>query len=185
MYILVHVYHVYMTIYDRFPKKPGLPTPIPLEYIQFIHTIWWSIHGDYLIYQLISVISSRLTYICKWWRIEYWLHWWSPTQRQLFFCLPHYDDVIMGAMASQITRLTIVYSAVYSGAVQSKHQSSAPLAFVWGIHRGPVNSPHKWPVTRKCFHLMTSSCENKCPCRNTAYHIRYTHRSIVLCCVWL
>ena len=31
------------------------------------------------------------------------------------------------------------------------------LAFVWGIHRGPVNSPHKWPVHRKCFHLMTSS----------------------------
>ena len=32
-----------------------------------------------------------------------------------------------------------------------KHQSSAPLAFVRGIHRGPVNSPHKWPVTRKMF----------------------------------
>ena len=63
----------------------------------------------------------------------------------------HYDDVIMGAIASQITSLTIVYSAVYSGADQSKHQSSASLAFVWGIHRGPVNSPHKWPVTRKMF----------------------------------
>ena len=32
-----------------------------------------------------------------------------------------------------------------------KHQSSVSLAFVWGIHRGPVNSPHKWPVTRKMF----------------------------------
>ena len=63
----------------------------------------------------------------------------------------HYDDVIMGAIASQITSLTIVYSPVYSGADQSKHQSSASLAFVWGIHRGPVNSPHKWPVTRKMF----------------------------------
>ena len=63
----------------------------------------------------------------------------------------HYDDVIMGAIASQITSLTVVYSAVYSGADQSKHQSSASLAFVWGIHRGPVNSPHKWPVTRKTF----------------------------------
>ena len=39
----------------------------------------------------------------------------------------------MGAMASQITRLTIVYPTVYSGADQSKHQSSASLAFVWGI----------------------------------------------------
>ena len=63
----------------------------------------------------------------------------------------HYDDVIMDAIASQITSLTIVYSSVYSGADQSKHQSSASLAFVWGIHRGPVNSPHKWPVTRKMF----------------------------------
>ena len=63
----------------------------------------------------------------------------------------HYDDVIMGAIASQITSLTIVYSTVYSGANQSKHQSSASLAFVRGIHRGPVNSPHKGPVTRKMF----------------------------------
>ena len=63
----------------------------------------------------------------------------------------HYGDVIMGAMASQITSLTIVYSTVYSGADQTKHQSSASLAFVRGIHRGPVNSPRKWPVTRKMF----------------------------------
>ena len=56
----------------------------------------------------------------------------------------HYDDVIMGAMASQVTSLTIVYSTVYSGSNQRKHQSSASLAFVRGIHR--------------CFHLMTSSC---------------------------
>ena len=53
----------------------------------------------------------------------------------------HYNDVIMSAMASQITSLTIVYSTVYSGADQWKHQSSASLAFVRGIHR--VNSPHK------------------------------------------
>ena len=52
----------------------------------------------------------------------------------------HYNDVIMGAMASQITSLTI-YSTV--------HQSSASLAFLRGIHRWPVNSPRKWPVTRK------------------------------------
>ena len=57
----------------------------------------------------------------------------------------------MGTIVSQITSLTIVYSTVYLGADQSKHQSSASLAFVWGIHRGPVNSPHKWPVTRKMF----------------------------------
>ena len=82
----------------------------------------------------------------------------------------HYSDVIMGAMASQITSLTIVipppnevgggytgftlsvlYSSVYSGTDQRKHQSSASLAFVRGIHRRPVNSPHKGPVTRKMF----------------------------------
>ena len=57
----------------------------------------------------------------------------------------------MGTIVSQITSLTIVYPTVYSGADQRKHQSSASLAFVWGIHRGPVNSPHKWPVTRKMF----------------------------------
>ena len=61
----------------------------------------------------------------------------------------HQNDAIMGAIASQITSLTIVYSAVYSDADQRAHQSSASLAFVWGIHRWPLNSPHKGPVTRK------------------------------------
>ena len=42
-------------------------------------------------------------------------------------------------------------SSVYSGADQRNYQSSASLAFVWGIHRWPVNSPHKGPVTRKMF----------------------------------
>ena len=49
----------------------------------------------------------------------------------------------------QITGVSIVYSTVCSDADQRKHQSSASLAFVRGIHRWPVNSPHKWPVTRK------------------------------------
>ena len=57
----------------------------------------------------------------------------------------------MDTIASQISSLTSVYSTVYSGADQRKHQSSASLAFVWGIHRGPVNFPHKGPVTRKMF----------------------------------
>ena len=60
----------------------------------------------------------------------------------------HYNDVIMSTITSQITSLTIVYSIVYSGADQRKRQSSVSLAFVkeWS-----VNSPHKWPVTRKMF----------------------------------
>ena len=53
----------------------------------------------------------------------------------------HHSDVITGVMASQITSLAIIHSTVY---------------FVGGgggggLHRSPVNSPHKWPVTRKMF----------------------------------
>ena len=61
----------------------------------------------------------------------------------------------MSAMASQITSFTIDYSTVYSGLDQRKHQSSAsPVVtdlFVRGIHRSPVNFPHKRPVTRTMF----------------------------------
>ena len=66
-------------------------------------------------------------------------------------CCYHYTDVIMSVMAFQITNLSIVYSTVHSDAYQRKHQSSASLAFVRGIHRSPVNSPHKRPVTQKMF----------------------------------
>ena len=59
----------------------------------------------------------------------------------------------MGAIASLITSLTSVYSTVYSDAEQRKHQSSASLAFVRGIHWWPVSSPHKGPVTRKIFQI--------------------------------
>ena len=90
-----------------------------------------------------------------------WSHVSSPTPHNneslptiLIQCAPHtshYDDVIMTTIASQTTSLTVVYSIVYSGVDQRKHQSSASLAFVQGIHRRPVNSPHKGPVTRKLF----------------------------------
>ena len=56
-----------------------------------------------------------------------------------------------GVIATQITGLTIVYSIVYSNTDQRKHQSAASLAFMRGMHRGPVNSPHKWPLMRKRF----------------------------------
>ena len=65
--------------------------------------------------------------------------------------IAHYNDVVMGAIACQITSLTSVYSTVYSGVDQWKHRSSASLACVRGIHRRSVNSPHKLPVTRKMF----------------------------------
>ena len=63
----------------------------------------------------------------------------------------HYNDVIRSTMTSQITSLAIVYSTVYSGADQRKLQSSTSLAFVRGIHRWPMNSLHKGPVTRNMF----------------------------------
>ena len=81
------------------------------------------------------------------------LHYDIKTTRlhKHLFITFHYNDVIMGAIASQIITLTIVFSIDYSDAGQRKHQSSASLAIVRWIHRGPVNSPHKWPVTRKMF----------------------------------
>ena len=55
----------------------------------------------------------------------------------------------MGAMASQITNLLIVYTTVIQS--QIKKIKSASLAFVWGIHLWPMKSPYKGPVTRKIF----------------------------------
>ena len=79
----------------------------------------------------------------------------------------HYSDVIMGAMASRITSPRIVYSTVYSGANKRKPQRSTSLTSVRGIHRWPVNSPHKWPVTRKMLPFddifMNICIENKIP----------------------
>ena len=72
-------------------------------------------------------------------------------------CHHHYIDVIITTMASQITSLTIVYSTLYSGADQRKHQSSASLAFVWGIHRDWWIPRTKSQLRGKYFHLMTSS----------------------------
>ena len=63
----------------------------------------------------------------------------------------HYSDVMMGAMAPEIMSITIVYSTIYSGADQGKYEWSASLAFVRGFYWWPLNSPHKWPVTRKMF----------------------------------
>ena len=79
-----------------------------------------------------------------------WKSRWTLSNDQLDHCITGGGGG-GGANASQITSLTVVYSTVYSGADQRKHQSSASLSFVGGIHRRPVNSPHKWPVTWKMF----------------------------------
>ena len=85
--------------------------------------------------------------IQSWLSLFGWVKMGSPESTKA----SHYDDVIMTMLASQITSLTVVYSIVYSGVNQRKHQSSGSLAFVREIHRGSVNFPHKWPVTRKMF----------------------------------
>ena len=109
--------------------------------------IYHNIHQHYIeicvhqcVYSHHSIITwlLHMSYTSK-------LHiWCSETQQDW-----HYSNVIMSAMASQITSLMVVFSTVYPGADQIKHQSFAPLAFVRGIHRWPVNSAHERPVTWK------------------------------------
>ena len=72
----------------------------------------------------------------------------------------------MGTVASQITSLTIVYSTVDSDADQRKHQSSESLAFVC---RGPMNSPQKWPVTRKMFPFDDVIMKRNCTFSNDCF----------------
>ena len=63
----------------------------------------------------------------------------------------HYNDVMMSAMTSQLTGVSIVYSTGCSAADQRKHQRPALLVFVRGIHRWPLNSSHKRLITWKMF----------------------------------
>ena len=100
--------------------------------------------------------------------------------------LCHNNDVIMTTMASQITSVTIVYLTVYLGADQRKHKSSASLAFVLGIHRLPVNSPHKGPVTRKMFpfdDVIMATSLYKCTIYDTRSACHRTRIGFAFCCV--
>ena len=79
--------------------------------------------------------------------------WSTPTillKQLLIFAgkIDYYNNVIMSGTASQITGVQIVCSTICSGADQRKHENSA---YVRGIHRWPVDFPHKGPVTRKMF----------------------------------
>ena len=70
-----------------------------------------------------------------------------------------YNDVIMAAMASQITSLTSVYSSVYSGTNQRKKIKSPRHWPLWGEFTGDRWIPRtKGQLRGKYFHLMTSSC---------------------------
>ena len=98
----------------------------------------------------------------NWWKSisnkqsgEYWL---SNSHPEVEY---HYSDAIMSATASSINGIPIVY----------KHQSSASLAFVRGIHHRLVDSPHKVPVKRKLFPFVDTIMisESLFTCKHTAY----------------
>ena len=113
------------------------------------HANWkWSTHFELTKYTTLSRPRGSVKRCMLW---VFSRNWLCYIEAALYCFLPHYSDVIMSTMESQITSITIVYSTVYQGADERKHQSSALLTFVKGIHRWPVNSPHKRPVTRKTF----------------------------------
>ena len=125
-----------------------------------------------------NTVNAAITFLCLWWQIcsfhisvdqcERGVTYINGLMRTRYhsivevkyFCIKlsiyhtpkcHYNDGIMSPMASQITVDSIVCSTVWSDSRQRKHQSSPSLGFVGGIHRWPVDSPHKGPVMRKMF----------------------------------
>ena len=108
--------------------------------IFYLSIILWSV-----------TINFRLSII----ETIYWIAWFNILVITVHF---HYNDIIMSAMASQITSFRIIYSTLYSGADQRKHQSSASLAFGRGSHHDRWIPPTRSQQCGKCFHLMTSSC---------------------------
>ena len=90
-------------------------------------------------------------------QMQKWAVWLFDMPFLQYPILNIYGQIINAAFCVYIQTISKVISFniqyVNSGADQRKHQSSASLAFVWGIHRGPGNSPHTWPVTRKMFPL--------------------------------
>ena len=108
-----------------------------------------------------------------------------------YFGRVHYDDVIMGAIASLITSLVIVYSTVYPDADQWKHQSSASLAFVRGIHRWPASNAENVSIWWRHHGLMAagwelSTCDTEWQAEghvlnaNTTWISNYMHCAIAL-----
>ena len=109
--------------------------------------IYWFLERVIVLLIIPLLFSLQLT----WTNCRINSQWFETAWHSRDFILMHYNDVRMSASASPITSLMILYSTVYSDADRRKHQSSASLAFVGGIHRSPVNSQHKGPVTRKMF----------------------------------
>ena len=124
-------------------------------YLTFVLLLTFS-HREMRLYYKISNFQTHIkdTYLEHFLRNYLPMNSWRPHRWLVSIgstCSVHYNDVKMNVMTSQVAGLTIVYSTVYSGADERKHQNSLSLAFVRGIHRSPMNSPHKGPVTRKMF----------------------------------
>ena len=128
---------------------------MPFKVKQDIWTICWSTISHILpiIHHILLILKNKkihgVFYI--WWTSSgYWVikaHMSVSAGYEAIVALREYtwhdNDVIMSAMASLITGVLIVYSTVFFKAqMNEKHQSSASLAFVRGIHRWPVNTPH-------------------------------------------
>ena len=131
-----------------------------------------SINASAIIYSISHEICWKFCNKFLWFGYNLYHSWCIPAKYLLIYIVVawlaqgqlydypsvHYNNVIMSPVSSQITSVLMVCSTVYSGVDLRKHQSSMPLAFMRGIHRWPVNSPHKGPVTWKMLSLMTSSC---------------------------
>ena len=112
-----------------------------------IYVEWCKAHQPQMANSL-PIVTLRLWFISTFLKITA-LH--MPSNSNPMMGVLHYNDVIIGTIASQITSLTIVFSTAYSDADLRKPQSFASLASVRGVPRGPVNSAHKYPVTQKMF----------------------------------
>ena len=117
---------------------------------QCLATFIYNLMTSQWIAKFIRILCTSTSYANTWNVMSNFLYRFSPW-RFLRPVVSWKSIYIENKNNTQITSLTTVYSSVYSDADQRKHQSSASLAFVREIHRGPVNSPHKWPVTRKMF----------------------------------
>ena len=71
---------------------------------------------------------------------------WRHNERNVVSNHQPHDCLLNRLFKAQAEEIT---QPIIQGADRRKHQSSASLAFVSGIHRWPVNSPYKGPVTQK------------------------------------
>ena len=99
---------------------------------------------------VMTITSITFLYNCSDWHP---LHEKNIMHRKHHSILGHYDDVSWTpcSLKSPVIRLCVTAYA------SKKHQSPHYWPFVRGTDRWPANSPHKGLVTRKSFHLMTSS----------------------------